>query len=120
MSLNLSVRALSPTGDYTFMSTASQFLVNTPTAVGQLVQTRLQLWQGEWFLDNSVGVPYKTQVLGKNTAGTADAAIQNTILTSPGVTGISSYSSTLNPQRQYDVTCTVNTVYGPATITTTV
>lgn len=36
------------------------------TAIQQDLQQTLQLWLGEWFLDTTVGVPYRQQILVKN------------------------------------------------------
>lgn len=41
-------------------------LADGTTAIAQDWQQRLQTWLGEWFLDTSVGVPYKQQILVKN------------------------------------------------------
>jgi hypothetical protein len=105
-------------GDMTFGSSQQNFLVNSPEAVGQLVLTRLKLIQGEWFLDTTAGVPWKTQILGRNTGSTYDQAIKACILGTPGVTSIASYSSSL-VNRKLTVTATINTAYGLTTITTT-
>ena len=104
------VRALDPNGDYTFGLGGANFLVNSPAAVGQSILTRLKLMAGEWFLDQTAGTDYDA-ILGTNTASTRDAAIQATILGATGVSGIVSYSSSLNSQRQFSVTATVETIY---------
>jgi hypothetical protein len=41
-------------------------LATGTTAIQQRLQQALQLWLGEWFLDTTVGVPYKQQILVKN------------------------------------------------------
>lgn len=106
-------RKLDTNGDYTFGRGNNNFHKNTPAAVAQAVQTRLGLAQGEWFLDTSVGTPYKSQILGAGTVGKYDAAIRSVILDTPGVTGIASYSSGVDPNtRKATVTCMINTVYG--------
>ncbi|WP_334037473.1 hypothetical protein [Burkholderia gladioli] len=107
-------------GDYVFGGSANDFLVNSPDAVAQAVLTRLRLLQGEWFLDTTVGMPWATQVLGKNTQGTADAAIRTCILGTSGVTEITAYSSSIDSStRKLSVTVTINTLYGATTIQTT-
>lgn len=87
-------RARSETGDYTFGRGSANFLVNSPACVGQLVEARLELWQGNWFLDTSDGMPWATEVLGTNTKPLYDLAIQQRILETPGVVSIVSYQST--------------------------
>ena len=107
-------RALSPTGDFTIGQSAANFLVNSPAAVAQAVKTRLGLATGEWFLDTTDGTPYSTQILGTNTQGMYDSAIQERILGTPGVTGIVSYYSGLDSKRVLTVEVTINTQYGVA------
>lgn len=111
-------RKLSDDGDYTFGGSLNDFYIDSPEAVGQAVLTRLRLLRGEWFLDNQVGVPYSTEVLGKTTLSTADAALRGAILATPGVTALVSYSSTLD-NRQLTVQATINTQYGQTTVSTT-
>lgn len=113
-------RALDANGDMSFGAGQSNFLINSPAAVGQAVLTRLRLLTGEWFLDLTAGTPYATQVLGKNTAATYDTAIRSRILGTEGVSGIASYSSSLNPTtRALTITATIDTIYGQATISDT-
>lgn len=112
-------RALTASGDYSFGRTfAQQFLENSPAAVGQAVMTSLKLFQGEWFLDTKVGMPWASEVLGKNTQPFYDQAIKDGILNVQGVTELVSYSSFLNSAtRSLVVTCTIDTIYGVAEIT---
>lgn len=110
-------RILSPSGDFVFGQGSSEFLINVPAAVAQAVQTRLQLAQGEWFLDLTEGTPYSTRILGHGTLDLYDQAIQERILGTPGVVSILSYDSQLDEQRALTVTCKVETLYGAAVIT---
>lgn len=111
-------RALDAAGDGTFASGFTQFLVNSPAAVGQAVLTRLLLLTGEWFLDTSEGTPYSTDILGTGTQTTYDLAIQDRILNTEGVVGIVNYSS-VNPAgtRRLTVQATIDTIYGQTEIT---
>lgn len=105
------VRALSPTGDYTFGQGQGNFLINSPQAVGQLVATTLRLWQGEWFLDTQFGLPWLQDVLGVFSAkSVVDMLIQATILSVQGVTKIVSYQSTLDG-RTLSVVATIDTEF---------
>lgn len=110
-------RALTPSGDYTFGSGSTAFLVNSPACVAQAILTTLRLMQGEWFLDQTAGVPYNTKILGKNTSATRDSAIRAAILGVEGVTSIDSYQSQLLPGRMFVVNARVSTLYGIVTIT---
>lgn len=113
------VRALDSNGDYTFGKGLANFWIDTPAAVAQEVITRLGLIQGEWYLDNEQGVPWKTQILGYNTQSTRDLVIKNTILTTPGVVTLNSYSSSLDPAtRLYDVSAEIITAFGTTVVST--
>ncbi|CAN0620561.1 conserved protein of unknown function [Burkholderia multivorans] len=113
-------RKLDADGDYVLGGGANDFLVNTPETVAQAVLTRLRLLRGEWFLDTTAGMPWSTEVLGKGTSSTYDAAIRECILGTTGVTEITSYSSTRDPDtRALSVTVTINTIYGTTTVQTT-
>lgn len=104
-------RAQTPTGD--FMFGQNNRLVNSPAAVAQAVKTRLQLIQGEWFLDTSAGVPYQKDVLGKGTLATAPAAILAIIRGTIGVTSVLNFLCGVNPQtRTALITFVLVTIYG--------
>jgi hypothetical protein len=98
----------------TFGQSQSNFLVNSSAAVAQIVQTRLLLFLGEWFLDTNDGTDWDGSVLGKYTAGLYDKVIQARILGTQGVTGIvtGTYSSSYNSAlRSLTISCTVETQY---------
>jgi len=106
-------RPLSATGDYTI---GQRWLVNSPQTVAQAIQTRLKLWQGEWFLDITDGTLYSTQVFGERYNKSPDAAIKDRILGTPGVSQLISYSSTFNAptdgvKRTFTVNAQVQTIY---------
>lgn len=109
-------RALSPTGDFVFGQGSTEFLINSPEAVAQAVQTRLKLAQGEWFLDLDEGTPYATEILGEGTQNLYDQAIQDRILGTEGVNSIDEYSSVLDSDRKLIVSCTISTIFGVAQI----
>ncbi|WP_029329656.1 hypothetical protein [Komagataeibacter oboediens] len=111
------VRKQDSSGDMVFGHGSEDYYYNTPAGVGQLVLTRLKLWLGEWFLDTSDGTPWTTKVLGNRTTSTYDAVIRARILGTPGVSSISSYSSTLN-NRKLTISATIQTEYGTTTVTT--
>jgi len=111
-------RVLDANGDYTWGQNGANFLVNSAAAVAQAILTRLRLIQGEWFLDQTAGTPYDTDILGAGTESTRDLAVQTVILDTQGVTGIADYASYLDPKtRAFTVAATVNTQYGQTTIT---
>jgi hypothetical protein len=124
-------RALDQNGDWTFGQSQANFLVNSAACVAQLVQTRLLLFQGEWFLDNTAGVPYggfplnaqvvaQGVVLGSKRSVAQDLALQSVILATPGVTEISAYSSTFNNGlRDWSVAATIMTIFGAVLLSAT-
>jgi len=105
----------------TFGQSQSNFLINSAEAVGQLVVTGLKLFQGEFFLNTTAGMPWDIQVIGFNTQALYDNAIKAQIIGTQGVTGITSYSSSLNKlTRLLTVTVGLATQFGPTTISTAV
>jgi hypothetical protein len=112
-------RKLDINGDFTFGQGAGNFYVNTPAAVAQAVKTQLGLIEGEWFLDTTLGTPYNSKILGAGHISTYDAAIQEVIMNTQGVTKIIQYSSNYNPStRQARVSVTLDTLYGSVTLST--
>lgn len=111
------VRKLDAGNDMTFGQGQKCFHRDTPDAVAQNVMTRLELYEGEYYQDRREGMPWPTQVLGKYTSATRDAAIRARILDTPGVTSLVDYSSTLDRNtRGLTVSARVNTVYGEAVL----
>ena len=113
-------RKLDAAGDYQ-LGGAAAFLVNSPDAVAQAVSTRLDLSQGEWFIDVTDGTPWLQDILGKRQQGrNPDATIKQRILGTPGVNALTAYSSTFDGlTRTLTVAATLDTIYGSATITET-
>ena len=110
---------LSPSGDYTFGNGQLNFYQDSPQAVGQLVQTRILLWLGEWFLDINEGTPFMQGILGKKSLDVANATIKSRILGTQGVTGITNITSSVNPStRVFTFSADIDTIYGPTTVTT--
>lgn len=105
-------RPLDELGDYTV---GKPFLSNSPEAVAQAISTRLKLWRAEFFVDTSDGTPYNEEVLGKRSS--PEAAIRQRILGTPGVTAITAFSSAYDGNtRKLTITATVDTLYGPVTV----
>jgi hypothetical protein len=115
-------RALDANGDYTIGQGSANFLINSPACVAQSVRTRLNLWLGQWFLDQTVGMPWLTDVIGKNTGPLYDVAVQQYILATQGVSQIQGYSSSLNRvTRKLTINITnLITIYGATPFTATV
>lgn len=73
--------------------------------VSQKVSILLKSFKGEWFLDDSFGIPYFQTILGKKIyKEQIDSIFKTQILNLDGVSKILFYSSTLiNRQYQYSV-----------------
>lgn len=66
-------------------------------AVAQSIRIAIQLFEGEWFLDLSAGMPWYRSILGRRFDETAmRAAFRDAILTAPGVASLTSLTSTLD------------------------
>lgn len=114
-------RKLDANGDYSACHGASDWLVNSPQAVAQAVETRLRLATGDWFLDRSEGTPWMTQVLGRHAEIVADLALRNRVLATTGVTGIASFASTLDRNtRRYGLQANITTVYAAGAVAVSV
>ncbi len=87
-------------------------LVRGRDAIAQDIATRLQFFQGEWFLDQRVGMPYFKEVLVKNPdLGAVRFVIRSAILSTPGVRSLESFSLTFDgATRALNVTFTAKTV----------
>jgi hypothetical protein len=71
----------------------SLVLVTDAHAVGQHARERLQTFEGEWFLNAAVGVPWLTQILGQGyDPALAESVVKATLLATDGVTEITSFS----------------------------
>lgn len=112
------LRKFDESADYRFGQGASQFWKDQPDGVAQKVGQRLQLWRGQWYLDSGEGMPWQTRVLGNRTADTRDPSIRAHVLATTGVKKITAYSSNLDrDSRAFGVGLTIDTIYGPATVT---
>lgn len=89
-------------------------------AVGQAIYTSLKLCAGEWWEDQSVGLPLFQSILGQSGSPdhikAVDMLVQEQILNVQGVTQIASFQSSY-ANRTYTVTnCTVQTQYGDVVV----
>lgn len=68
-------------------------MVEDTKAVGQHARQRLMTFEGEWFLDNEVGVPWLSNVLGLNYDPViAESLVKAELLDTDGVEEITSFS----------------------------
>jgi hypothetical protein len=79
-------------------------------ATEQAVRQRLGLWQGNWFLDTSAGVPYLQQVFVKGTTlGAIRAILLAEVAGTVGIETIDSFTVEPLANRGLDVTFTATT-----------
>lgn len=85
------------TNDLFLTATGELAIVEGAEACGQHARQRLMTFQGEWFLDNTAGVPWLSEIMGKQyNPELAEAVVKNEILDTDGVTDISSFSVSFN------------------------
>lgn len=108
-------KKLDEDGDYTFGSSAYDFHVNTPEAVGQAVLTRLKHWLGEWFADTSDGTGWTQAILGRQPDNLYEMTLRQRVLETFGVSSIEEFESSLDSRtRILTVAMTIETIYGTA------
>lgn len=117
----ISVRQLDANHDPVYGAGQNNFLYNLD-AVIQIVQTRLLLFQGEWFKNLNDGLALFQSILGNYGGGKNPDIINNLIqariVGSPYVTGITNIITQYNTQnRSFSFNCTVNTQFGSFQIT---
>ena len=111
-------RSLDIDGDYRFGHGKNDFL-NGVDAVAQAIMTRLKLLKGEWWEDLEDGLPLWQSILGMRTPkAVIDRIIQERVLGTNNVTGISNLSSSFEADtRSYTFYCVVDTAFGQTVIT---
>jgi hypothetical protein len=101
-------------GDYVFGSNQQSYLTGVD-AVSQAIKTRLKLLKGEWWEDENEGLPLFQNILGlpgtPQNMQSADLLIQDVITNTPEVIAIKNFQG-IYDNRQYSVSCTVDTKYG--------
>lgn len=111
-------RKLDENGDMNFGHGLNDFYIDSEDAVAQAVSTRLQLWRGEWFLDETEGTPYQQAILGMHTSKTFEPALRERILGTKGVESIVSLETIRNTEtRALTVNVTIDTIYGETVLT---
>lgn len=112
----IAMRNLGPNRDPLYGGGFNNFLYDLD-AVAQLIQTRLLLFEGEWWQDLTDGLPLFQSILGVAGAGKNSAAvsqlIQKRILGTPFVESLSDVQTSYQPtQRTFVFQCFVQTTFG--------
>lgn len=89
-------------------------LVSDSNQVAQHVKVRVLIFHGEWFADISAGIKYREEVFVKGPdMSVVDGMFKATILDTPGVAELTSYSSAFDEaNRQLTVTAEYRDVFG--------
>lgn len=122
MAAQITTRSLNPTTWDAQWGQGQNNFLSDRAAVAQMILMRLKLLRGEWFENGNLGVPYFQQLLGQSGSGTvyinqSALVIQQTILQTPYVTGISNISLTYQAAtRAFSFSCSVQTQFGTIVI----
>lgn len=109
------------TGDIDLSTKQPILITEIATAVRQRLHIRLNTFEGEWFYDSYVGVPYFQDILGhKYSKSIIDNTLRRTIIETEDVVELVEYSSSFNPSsRTFNTTFTVTVSNGDLVSVTT-
>lgn len=109
------------TGDIVFQNGSCPVTQLQADIVAQRLRIKLYTFYGEWFLDNTIGVPYIQQIFTKvSKKSTVDLIFQGIISNDPGVIEILSFTSSISAQRGYTMTFSVRVADNTASLPITV
>lgn len=103
---------LNTSGDLDLVSRRLRLTTRGEEALAQKLRVRLGLAQGDWFMDQRVGVPYYTDIMGKQPTGAAEALLRRVIMTCPGVAALEAFSLTRGADRRARLSFAVRSVTG--------
>lgn len=109
------------TNDLVFTNKDLTFTSTDPIEIGQRVAMLLRVFEGEWFLDTSYGIPYRQQIIAQaRSQKEVDSIFIAAISQQAGVDSIASFTSNFDrPTRSYTAVVTINTTAGAITIPVT-
>lgn len=101
-------------GDLSIVGGDLQGTPNQETAIQQHILQRLRTFLGEWFLDNTIGIPFYQSIFVKNPSiGTVNGLFISEIIQTPGVVALTRYAFTANSaNRSLDASFTALTSSG--------
>lgn len=80
-------------GDFVISNGDIQGTPDQLTAIQQHILQRLRTFLGEWFLDNTIGLPFYQSILVKNPSiGTVNGLFGAEIVGTPGVIALTKYA----------------------------
>jgi hypothetical protein len=97
-------------------------LVSGAQEVRQRLIERLLTFQGEWFLDTTIGVPYYQDILKKAVdAAVIEAIFKTEIIETPGILELLDFDTDYSAStRQFDVAFVVRSTTGEVSVQLTV
>jgi hypothetical protein len=119
---SITVRKLDPVTWEPLNGNGQANFISDIDAVGQIIAQRLKLFEGEWWESLTEGLPLWQGILGYGGGGNNQQAInlliQETILGTPFVTGLSDVQSKYNPSdRSYNFYAVAQTQFGAIVVT---
>ena len=106
----MKIRALTTDGDFVFGRGKSSYLADD-AAINLNLQTRLKSWIGDCFFDINAGIDWLNRT-DKNQKDNLLNDLRSLILQSYGVVGVSSVTSSLDPDtRAFSVQYSITTIY---------
>lgn len=109
------------TGDLVFKNGACPVTQILGDIVAQRLKIKLYTFYGEWFLDETTGVPYIQQIFNKvRSKATIDLIFQGIISEDPDVIEILTFESEVTNSRGYTLTFQVRVSDNTASLLTTV
>lgn len=119
MAATISIRQLDLNHDPIYGNGPAAFLTDID-AVAQIIQTRLLLFEGEWWADLGDGLPLFQSILGSNNGKKATVIsdlITAVITNTPYVNDVGAIITIFDADtRQYTFACQVSTVFGTLTV----
>ena len=106
-------RNLDANGDWVFGNGNGDF-VQKDAAISLNIKTRLYSWLNDCFFDLNAGIDWLNRLGSKNQRTLLELDIRRIILSSEGVTGIVSFDTVLNSQREFTGSYNIKTIYSPS------
>lgn len=110
----MSVTALDEATNDTYLRGGSLARLTEGAEIAQKCRTKLQLFQGEWWLNTLAGIPWRQRILGEaGTLGETETILKTAILGIAGVTGILEFTGDFDKlTRRFSFRFRADTIYG--------
>ncbi|MDK9607119.1 hypothetical protein [Lelliottia wanjuensis] len=112
-------RRIDANNDWTF-GAGRQSYATQSEAVRQKVKTRLQMFLGDWFLDEDIGIDWITEMSSRNQTTRIVSDAKYCILQTMGVSTLDKFGYTRDSKtRKLSITATYTDIYGQTNEVTT-